>query len=449
MAKPHRMIRLVGLAALLATLSGCDGYPRDWPGLDRPLLGSCPDIRGTYAIGSNDEDGTGRNAGMDSSFFRHVLPPRTAQRWHWETMTIAGNPAERLEITLMRSKATQDAWRQRLFEKGGMGYYEKQYKTMHDPATRWSGSFARMTDAEFQANLDKLYLAPVAQVTLTHGQEYQCDGGWLSGPRLVHDPGPNPHEPRPDQEIGIVRFARDKEGHLVAESVYPEDVFISLWCGDGCKGVSLGTWTMHRWKRWAPAAPAWQGEIERPWAAPFQRPRYGQTPDDPALTSRLADVKATLAPMIAAPARLHDVRVDGQDVVAMIDSPVLTPYHALFETVERARAFTRVTADALERSADGGWRLHLLLGLSPQASGTPLAAIAAQLQPLLPAGCALHRVDPQGAGFVLDGYCPTKAALSQWLRAIETSEHFHRADLETYLVRADGAYDARIRFRER
>lgn len=437
------------VAVLLLLLSACDGYPPDWSTLDRPVFGGCADINGTYSIGSNDTDGTGRSAGMSNSFFRHILPPRTAQRWHWETMTIAGDSAKQLDITLMHSQPTMDAWRKRLFEKGGMGYYEKQYKTMHDPATRWSGGFARMTDAEFQANLDTLYLPAVAHVTLTHDTEYHCEGGWLSGPRLVHDPGPDPNAPRQDQEIGIVRFARDKTGYLVAESVYPEAMSLSVWCGDGCRGFSLGTWTQHTWQRWAPASPAWQGEIARPWAEPFQRPRYGQTPDDSRLSTRFEEVRQTLAPMLVAPAHISDVHADGRDVVAIINSPELAPYHALFETVEHTSAFTHVTADALDRTADGGWRLHLQLGLKPQASSTPVGSIDTKLQALLPAGCSLRTVNQQGSGFVLDGHCPTQAALSQLLRAINTSPHFRQADLETYLLRADGAYDARIRFQER
>lgn len=434
---------------LALLLAACDNYPAGWPGVDRPFFASCADISGTYSIGTNDEDGTGRNANMDSTFFRNILPPRTAQRWHWETMTIAGDAAQQLDITLMRSPQTMENYRQYLFAQGGKDYYKNKFNNMHSPVTRWSGSFARMTDDEFEANLDKLYLSPVQHYSLKKGKDYECAGGWITGERLVNDPGPDRNFPRPDFIEGIVRFGKDKAGNLLAESVYPEEMYFYVWCGDGCRGPSLGTWTRHKWQRWEAATPAWRGEIPRPWAEPFQREHYGQTPDDSRISLRLTEVRQTLVPMIAAPARVVELKPAGNEVLVFIDSPVLDPYHRMFETVERSYAFSRVQADALERTADGGWRMHLLLGLKPKASDTPIATVENQIRALLPLGATFYKIETAGSGFVLSARCLNQAMVSQLLRNIESSASFHKTNLESFLIGAEGVHDVRVRFAER
>ena len=128
-------VLLLVLCALV--LNGCDGYPADWKSVKTPLFASCPDISGTYRIGSNNEEGVGESHRLENSLFRNILPSRMAQRWHWETMTISGNPQQALQVTLMRNPQTMDNYRQQLFARGGMGYYQRQYESMHSAKTRW------------------------------------------------------------------------------------------------------------------------------------------------------------------------------------------------------------------------------------------------------------------------------------------------------------------------
>jgi hypothetical protein len=96
------------LFSSLLILAGCDNnYPKDWPWVDVPFFSSCPDISGTYSIGSSNEDGIGRSANMGDTLFRTILPrERSSQRWNWETMTISGDASQQLDITLMRSAQT-------------------------------------------------------------------------------------------------------------------------------------------------------------------------------------------------------------------------------------------------------------------------------------------------------------------------------------------------------
>jgi aconitate hydratase 2/2-methylisocitrate dehydratase len=65
------------LFSSLLILAGCDNnYPKDWPWVDVPFFSSCPDISGTYSIGSSNEDGIGRSANMGDTLFRTILPRR-------------------------------------------------------------------------------------------------------------------------------------------------------------------------------------------------------------------------------------------------------------------------------------------------------------------------------------------------------------------------------------
>lgn len=352
--------------ALTVLLAGCDNYPDGWVRVDHPLFSKCADISGTYSIGSNDEDGTGRNANMDSTFFRHILPPRTAQRWHWETMTIAGDPAQQLEITLMRSRQTMEHYRQYLFSQGGKDYYKNKFNNMHSSVTRWSGSFASMTDDEFEANLDKLYLQPIQHRVLKRGENYECKGGWLTAERLVNDPGPDRNNPRPDQMIGITRFGKDAAGNLVAESVYPEDMYFSVWCGDGCKGFSLGTWTMHTWRHWEVAQPAWQGVRERPWTEPFKLESTGDSGNNYNGTLRLVEVRNLVTPAIQQPVTLVDLVPAGKNMILLVSSPTTEGFNKMFKVLSRVFTFYDIRVQELARRPEGGWNMRVLLVLRPR-----------------------------------------------------------------------------------
>lgn len=353
--------------SVLIVLAGCDNnYPAGWARVDHAWLASCPDVSGTYLIGSNNAEGVGRDSGMSDTLFRGILPPRTAQRWHWETMTIAGDPAQQLDITLMHSPQTMENYHQYLFAQGGKDYYKNKFNNMHSPVTRWSGSFASMTDDEFEANLDKLYLAPVQHRSLKNGKDYECAGGWITGERLVSDPGPDRNSPRPDFMDGIVRFGKDKSGFLVAESIYRQEQQFNVWCGDGCKGFSLGTWTMHDWRHWESAQPAWHGEREKAWAEPFNRDNTISTGNNYESTLRLVEVRNLVTPAIQPPLSLVDLVPTGKDMVLLVNSPTTEGFNKMFQVLSRVFTFYDIRVQELVRKPEGGWSMRVLLVLRPR-----------------------------------------------------------------------------------
>lgn len=357
--------RLFFLPLLL--LVGCDNYPEDWSWVDVPFFASCPDISGTYLIGSSNDDGIGRSARMGDTLFRSMLPfERSSQRWNWETMTIAGDASQQLDITLMRSAKTMDLYLQREFAQGGKDYYKNKYNNMINPATRWKGSFAAMTDDEYEENLDKLYLTPQTHRVLKNGADYECSGGWITGDRLVRDQGPDRNNPRPDFIDGIVRFGKDRAGFLVAESIYREEQEFNVWCGDGCKGFSLGTWTMHDWRHWEPAEPAWKGERSRPWAEPFKSNESLSSYNDNSGVLRLVEVRRLVTPMVLPPATLVDLVPAGKDMIILVDSPDKDPLNKMFKGLGSVFTFYDVRVQELTRKPDGGWSMRILLVLRPR-----------------------------------------------------------------------------------
>ena len=351
----------------LLILAGCDNYPKDWSRVDAPFFASCPDVSGTYHIGSNNDDGIGMSANMGDTLFRGILPyPRSSQRWNWETMTISGDASQQLDITLMRSAQTIDFYLQREFAQGSRDYYKNRYNNMMNPATRWKGSFATMTDDEYEANLDKLYIAPQTHRVLKNGKDYECSSGWLTSDRLVRDQGPDRNNPRPDFIDGIVRFGKDRAGFLVAEAIYQEEQQFNVWCGDGCKGFSLGTWTMHTWRHWEPAQPAWQGVRERPWTEPFKLESTGGSGNNYNGTLRLVEVRNLVTPAIQQPVTLVELVPAGKDMMLLVSSPTTEGFNKMFSVLSRIFTFYDIRVQELARRPEGGWNMRVLLVLRPR-----------------------------------------------------------------------------------
>lgn len=362
MKKIFRIILFLSAAILV----GCDNYPNGWSRVDHPWFSTCADISGTYSIGNSNSDGIGQSANMGDTLFRSILPAaRSSQHWNWETMTITGDASQQLDITLMRSAQTIDFYLQREFAQGDKDYYRNRYNNMMNPATRWKGSFAAMSDDEYEENLDKLYLSPSQHRILKRGKEYECSGGWLTSDRLAHDPGPDRNHPRPDEIDGIVRFGKDKAGFLVAESIYQEEQQFNVWCGDGCKGFSLGTWTMHAWRHWEPATPAWQGERARPWAEPFKKIE-SRTGNDLDSILRLVEIRKLVTPTILPPATLVDLIPTGKDMIILVNSPDKNALNTMFKGLGSIFMFYDVRVQELVHTPDNGWSIRILLVLRPR-----------------------------------------------------------------------------------
>ena len=360
------LVRAIGVLACLFLLAGCDNYPEGWSRIDHSWFSKCADISGTYSIGSSNDDGIGQSANMGDTLFRSILPlERSSQRWNWETMTITGDASQQLDIILMRSAQTMDSYLQREFSQGSKDYYRNRYNSMMNPATRWKGSFAAMTDDEYEKNLDKLYIAPQTHRVLKRGKDYECSGGWLTSDRLAHDPGADRNNPRPDEIDGIVRFGKDKAGFLVAESIYEEEQQFNVWCGDGCKGFSLGTWTMHNWRHWEPAEQAWKGERSRPWAEPFKNIE-SRTGNDTGGVLRLVEIRRLVTPAISSPATLVDLEPTGKDMFLVVDSPDNESLNKMFKVLGSTFTFYDVRVQELVRKPEGGWSMRVLLVLRPR-----------------------------------------------------------------------------------
>lgn len=103
---------------------------------------------------------------------------------------------------------------------------------------------------------------------LKAGRDYRCEDGWLKGRVAQTEPMLLPSLVAPWQVFGTAWFALDRQGQLIGRVDFSQRRFISLWCGDGCKGFDAGTAHGLAWGRWPRTEPAWHGEPTIPWAIP-------------------------------------------------------------------------------------------------------------------------------------------------------------------------------------
>jgi hypothetical protein len=299
--------------AAVPLVAACSPNPGDWVKARwepmAALTQRCPNLEGTYTMAG------GARPPMSQTIFGSYVTGGN-RRFPWETMTIAGQGDDSLVLTLARSQRQRDAFRDAVFARGA--YYEREYRRMHSPSGRWSSGFATMTDSAYGANLETLYLAPVRSYTLRRGEHHTCKGGWLRVDRVVHDPGPDRNNPRPDTVVGEVLLRKGWKGDLVAMAKVREAREFTVWCGDGCKGIPLGTWTARTWGRWRSSAVASDGPSPRPWAEPFEAPPLSRAPT--AASTPPEAIADALRPMLPSGARLQTIERDGSGYRAQIAS---------------------------------------------------------------------------------------------------------------------------------
>lgn len=427
-----------GVVSCLSVAACGDGQPDGWPRSDHGVLGvgggECPDLSGTYRLTEIE----GRMPAYSQSVFERNIR-NEKRRYRWETMTIEGRTRDSLVLTLKRRPETLAKYRASITESGQ--YYEARYQRMMSPVVRWNSGFARMTDREYEENLDELYLAPQQTLVLKWENDYRCADGWLSSERLVHDPGPDPMRPRPDTVIGVVYTMRDTDGRLQFKSEYPEDVQFSLWCGDGCRGVPLGTWTMHEWAR-LDTTTAPEVERPRPWAEPFDEPILM---GDEATSARWApmqtpdEIRALLAPLVPAPLAVVGVERAGSQYRATIRSPTGTePFTTMFEPIARSFKFGSVQSKSLRQINGGLWEMTLALSVQSTNSATPVADIEQRLRSIVPRAVLVERVKASGAGFLVTITTPDRTSYGRAIRAIEGDAWFVRPDVYTATQRGAG-----------
>lgn len=356
-AVPRLLARIVSLFLVvgsLALVSACSGGGPEgdsarWEPWARFTL-KCPSLEGTYAL-------TGTRPPLSQTVLGEFAKSSGA-RFPWETMTIAGDADDSLVVTLARSEAQRDAYRDYVFSRGA--YYENEYKRLHRPDVRWSSGFATMTDDEYEENLQKLYLSPTRTHTLRRRDHYTCKSGWVRVQRVVSDPGPDRSNPRADTVIGVVMLRRGWKGSLVARADYRDRKEFMLWCGDGCKGVPLGTWDVHDWGRWPSAPGAANGAVARPWAEPFDAPEVRASDRAPANDPDA--IAAELRPMLPAGLQLQSMTRDGDGYRALLASHSTTPFTQLMDAVRRSYRFRHERVVGLSRAPDGDWVMAIGLG---------------------------------------------------------------------------------------
>ncbi|MBK6454738.1 MAG: hypothetical protein IPF87_01430 [Gemmatimonadetes bacterium] len=338
-----------------ALLTACSPNPADWVEARweplAVLTQRCPNLEGTFALRSGNRSPLSQT--VFASYVRSSAP-----RFPWETVTLAGDANDSLVLTVARSQQQREAYRDAVFQRGE--YYEREYRRMHSPSVRWSSGFATMTDSAYGANLETLYLAPVRSYTLRRGEHYTCKGGWLRVDRIVHDPGPDRNNPRPDTVVGEVLLRKGWKGDLVAMAKVREAREFTVWCGDGCKGIPLGTWTARTWGRWRSSAVASDGPSPRPWAEPFEAAPVAAS--DPAPDTPPEEIARELRPMLPAGLQLQSVSRDGVGYRALLAGRSTTPFTQLVSTLRRSYRFRHERVVGLSRLAHGEWVLALSLG---------------------------------------------------------------------------------------
>lgn len=258
------LVRLSAAALVAITLAACNGDPADLPPLDRGAVElfafGCADISGTYVVDANVR---ANQRAFHESFLRDMISASQNVTTP-DQITIAGSARDSLIVTVWRS------------DSGDAG--NREWRRLQDPAVRWSPEFARMSDADYAEQIAQLFLRNEATRVLHRGDEYDCGGGWVRSPRTVHDPGPDRNTPRPDTIIGEVLLSRAKDGGLLAMSEHTGSRQLTVWCGDGCRGIPLGISTVKQWTRWAKGEAHERPTDPRRWAV--TRPMAPATPDE-------------------------------------------------------------------------------------------------------------------------------------------------------------------------
>ncbi len=437
-------VLLTGIVVLLA---GCSNdYPDGWPAVERASSGECPDISGSYRIASTSQAQPGI-PGLEDTLFRDVIADGQP-RFPWEIMTLSGDPKKEIRIKLGLTPQTLQTWRLSQLKAGS--YTERQIQGMQAPQQRWSGGFARMTDEQYEKNLSLFFSPQEKEHVLKKGIHYICVNDWISGDRLDQNHAPDLNNPRQNRLHGVVRFARDEKNHLVAQSEYKAPRDLSTWCGEICKGITLGTTTAHEWRRWSPAHATGEVKILQPWSADFiSDVSLPSGMPDVNTADRLQEVQAIVAPLLPPQVQLHTVESVGHGVMLTIDSKTQSAFAQLIVAIEQSFAFMRNEVRSLQKQPDDTYRMNILLTLKEQPSLTPTGVIETWLRPLLPEDVELRSVTANGAGFKLDARVPDNAAIEQLMRNLEHSTQFHSPRVETTFTGAENLYTVVIQFRER
>lgn len=356
-------------AALL--LAACDEKPDGWAAIDGPLSSifakGCPDLTGTYRLHPRVDD---FGKVMSVTIFDYRLPNQ-GRAFPWETMTISGDARTALVATYARSAETMTALHAsvRAWErKVGMNRIAAEnYAVMFSPEGRHLPRFAAMSDDDYEGYLKKTFAWPTHSVTVRRGVHYRCSGGWLENMISIEGAPGQREDGKPVQHYSrSASLARDKAGNLVAHHVRMVRQYLTIWCGDGCKGPSLGMWEQHAWGRWAPDQPAWSGPVPRPWAAqqpdPIPVPAAKPEPAVVRMALSAGNLPGRVWPLLPKGVRVGTVGVSGSRFWFMAYTDVQAQVAELMRNLDRSSDFANPELASIVKNVSGRYEAKVFVG---------------------------------------------------------------------------------------
>lgn len=246
-------LRWVALLLCAAGMSGCfrggsepppPGFPKADPGFRDPQFPACPNLEGSYAVTPD------AGSAFDLAGFFGALPAErtgaglliergpTGCRYNSDHLK-PGEPTTicQLQFRLRRAPADIDSAADALRDSNPAAY-ERWWRTARQGVSL-QGPLHLSLYAYEQA------LAKDGPVQDRAGAliHQRCTEGWLeleSGFREGH--------------AQVVELSRDEAGGLIArQTVELSRSEITVWCGDGCKGIPYARRSEARWARLAPA----------------------------------------------------------------------------------------------------------------------------------------------------------------------------------------------------
>ncbi len=191
------IVRLLQLVTVSMALAGC-GMSTDsgeaWKDVLTASGDDCPDIGGTYVV-------------LDDPAYVMLGGPPASPGASWQTITLSGDAAHAIEVTVRYPGSVRDA-------------------------------------------------SPIRRL---RGIDYTCSDGWLQTEwphgRFPLDRTADGIPSGADAEKSM-SFARNTLGELVIRTNIRSWESFSVWCGDGCASIPLPFTgrTHHRWSRWPAVA---------------------------------------------------------------------------------------------------------------------------------------------------------------------------------------------------
>ncbi len=414
-------VRTSLLSLVLVCLPGCGpGYPTDWPAVDVPWFGGCPDLQGTYRIVEALDEG-GYRGGLGRTVFvpqgRAVggAPP-------WDRMTISGEVDDAIMVTLDYSPEFLE--RVEAHERERRASTDRSLR-FQDPATRWSRAHRDQSDAEYIKSAERLRTPLSHTHRIGHGLDYSCENGWLVT-ALNRDYSGTGTSGASD----ALRFTRDKAGGLVMNAVFTSEQRFNLWCGDGCVGFSLGTGENHRWAHWpalakdSPSAQTptlWRGDYRALDPVPLDPNGRG--------AKRVDELRAALTQALPDDVQLDAVEGAGNGVRATVSAVDDDALSRLFAPLDQSPAIDLVNVESVIHEAPDRVRMSLFVQPTPKTPAPDITAADAAMRKLLPDGVTLVTFEARGGAYTLIVTSPDNPRVSQLLRAIDTSGTFRAPEL--------------------